>query len=126
LTIKTAFLTLLFNDRLYLMDSEPGVGRRYADVTMILRPEVRQSRMFDLLLEFKFVKPGALGLSGEALRRLSRDELARLPLVADKLAEARADGRLPAGIARAYARGVADARLCRGRARLRAPGLGGS
>jgi hypothetical protein len=93
LTIKTVFLTLLFNDLLYLMESERPVGRRYADVTMLLRPEVRQdvrqNQLFDLLLEFKFVKLGALALSGEEVRRMSREELAALPPVSDTLAEAR-------------------------------------
>ncbi len=90
LTVKTAFLTLLFNDALYIMDSETPVGRRYADLTLIVRPDARQYQVYDLLLEFKFVKLGDLGLSGEQARALSRAELAALPLVKQKLAEARA------------------------------------
>ena len=81
MTVKTAFLTLLFNDLLYIMDSETTVGRRYADLTMIVHPEARRNRVFDLLLEFKFVKLGDLGLGGEVLRRMSRMELAALPPV---------------------------------------------
>jgi hypothetical protein len=94
LTIKTAFLTLLFNDLLYIMDSETPVGRRYADLTMIVRPDARQYQICDLLLECKFVKLGELGLSGEAVRALSQAELTALPQVQTKLAEARA--QLPA------------------------------
>jgi hypothetical protein len=90
LTIKTAFLTLLFNDLLYLMDSERAVERRYADLCMIVRPEARQHRIFDFLLEFKFVKPGEADLSGEAIRALGREELAAIPLIRQRLAEARA------------------------------------
>jgi len=89
LTVKTVFLTLLFNDQLYLMDSETAAGRRYADLTAIVHPEARESRVFDLLLEFKFVKPGDLASSGEELRGKSRAELAALPLVAERLTEAR-------------------------------------
>ncbi|MGH9839363.1 MAG: AAA family ATPase [Blastocatellia bacterium] len=89
LTVKTAFLTLLFNDRLYVMDSETTVGRRYADLSMIARPDARKYQVVDLLLEFKFVKLGDVGLSGEQVRAMSRAELAALPLVAQKLAEAR-------------------------------------
>jgi hypothetical protein len=89
LTVKTAFLTLLFNDLLYIMDSETAVGRRYADLTMIVRPDARQYQIFDLLLEFKFVKPREPDLSGKELRRMSREELAALPPVRQKLAEAR-------------------------------------
>ncbi|MGH9844566.1 MAG: AAA family ATPase [Blastocatellia bacterium] len=90
LTIKTAFLTLLFNDVLYIMDSETPAGRRYADLTLIVRPDARQYQVFDLLLECKFVKLGDVGLSGEAVRALGQAELAALPLVKQKLAEARA------------------------------------
>ncbi|MGH9844564.1 MAG: AAA family ATPase, partial [Blastocatellia bacterium] len=90
LTIKTAFLTLLFSDVLYIMDSETPAGRRYADLTLIVRPDARQYQIFDLLLECKFIKLGDLGLSGEAVRALSHTELAALPLVKQKLAEARA------------------------------------
>jgi hypothetical protein len=90
LTVKTAFLTLLFNDLLYIMDSETTLGRRYADLTMVVRPGARQYQVFDLLLEFKFVKLGEVGLSGEQARGMSRAELAALPAVRQKLAEARA------------------------------------
>lgn len=34
LVVKVAFLTLLFNDRLYIMDSEPALGRGYADLVV--------------------------------------------------------------------------------------------
>jgi hypothetical protein len=94
LTVKTAFLTLLFNDLLYIMDSETAAGRRYADLTMVVRADARQYQVYDLLLEFKFVKPGDVGLSGEEARAVSRAELAALPAVRQKLAEARA--QLPA------------------------------
>jgi hypothetical protein len=89
LTIKTAFLTLLFNDRFYVMDSETAVGRRYADLTMIVRPDARQYQLHDLLLEFKFVKPGDPSLSGKQVRGMSRTELVALPAVREKLEEAR-------------------------------------
>ena len=90
LTVKMAFLTLLFNDLLYIMDSETEVGRRYADLTMVVRPGMREYQVWDLLLEFKFARLGDLGLSGEQARAMSRGELAALPLVGQKLAEARA------------------------------------
>jgi hypothetical protein len=90
LTLKTAFLTLLFNDVLYIMDSETPVGRRYADLTMVVRPDARQYQIYDLLLECKFLKLGDLGLSGDAVRALSQAELTAWPQVQAKLAEARA------------------------------------
>jgi hypothetical protein len=90
LTLKTALLTLLYNDVFYVMDSETQAGRRYADLTLLVRPEARQYQLFDLLVECKFIKLGELNLSGEAVRALSHAELAVLPLVRQKLAEARA------------------------------------
>ena len=101
LTLKTAFLTLLFNDLLYVMDSETTVGRRYADLTMILRPDLRRYLVLDLLLEFKYVKLSETGLSGAEVRALSAAELRALPAVQRQLQEARE--QLPA-----YRRGIED------------------
>ena len=81
LTIKTAFLTLLYNDLLYIMDSETEINRRYADLTMIIRPDKRHGKIFDVLIEFKFVTLKDAGISAEKARELSGDELAKLPEV---------------------------------------------
>ncbi len=90
LTVKTAFLSLLFNDILYIMDSEPEVGRGYADLVMIIRPDMRRFEVLDILIEFKYLSLDELGLTGEEVRGMSRDELRSLPLVEEKLAQARA------------------------------------
>jgi len=90
LTVKTAFLTLLFNDIAYIVDSEPALERTYADLTMIVRPEMRQYQLLDLLLEFKYVSLAEAGLSGEAARQLSTAQVQALPPVQARLAEARA------------------------------------
>ena len=90
LTVKTAFLTLLFNDQLYFMESETTVGRRYADLTLLVRPDARQYQVYDLLIEFKFVKLGEVGLSAQEVEAMSRESLAALPPVREKMAEARA------------------------------------
>ena len=88
LAIKTAFLTLLFNDTFYIMDSEAELQRSYADLTMILRPEMRRFTLLDILLEFKLVKLSELGLSGQQVRQMSREELPNLKLVNTQLQEA--------------------------------------
>jgi hypothetical protein len=92
LTVKTAFLTLLFNDIAYIMDSEEALARGYADLTMIVRPEMRQYQLPDVLFEFKYVALPEAGLTGEQARALSAAELQALAPVQGKLAEAR--GRL--------------------------------
>lgn len=89
LTVKTAFLTLLFNHIFYMMDSEEELKRGYADLTMILRPEMRQYRLLDLLLEFKLVKLNALGLTSREVREKSEAELNVLDLVKNEFTAAR-------------------------------------
>lgn len=105
LTIKTAFLTLLFNDKLYFVDSETAIRRTYADLTLMLRPHLRQRQdLRDFILEFKFLKlsdvkvaenkpgegkPTKRALDGVAARQLSLDQLRTLPAVADQLQTAR-------------------------------------
>lgn len=72
------------------MESEPAVARRHADLTLLVRPDAREAEIYDLLFEFKFIKPGDAGLSGAQVRELPAAELTALPAVLEKLAEARA------------------------------------
>jgi hypothetical protein len=88
LTVKMAFLTLLFDDLFYITDSEPALERSYADMTLIVRPDMRKYTLQDVLLEFKYLSLADLGLSGEAVKATPRTELAALPPVAAALAEA--------------------------------------
>ena len=88
LTIKTAFLTVLFNDVWYMMDSEMPVERRYSDLSMIVRPDFRQTPLKNFLFEFKYLKLSEVKLTANQLKRLSIEELEALELVQEKLAEA--------------------------------------
>ena len=88
LTVKAIFLSLLYNDLMFIVDSEPELDRRYADFTMILRPEYRPYQLFDLLVEFKYVELGQTGLSAAQIRAQSQAELAALPAVQTAFAEA--------------------------------------
>jgi hypothetical protein len=90
LTVKTAFLALLYNDILYIMDSEPELKRRYADLTMIIRPDMRHGKIFDVLIEFKFLSLKQLALSGEAILSMSLAESYALPMVRQAMEEGRA------------------------------------
>ena len=90
LLVKVAFLTLLFHDRLYIVDSEPALGRGYADLTLIVRPELRRLPISDFLFEFKYVSLSEVGLSGETARQLSAAQVRALPAVQAKLTEAHA------------------------------------
>jgi hypothetical protein len=90
LTLKTAFLTLLFDDRLYIVDSETAIARSHADLSLIRRPELwQQPQLWDFLLEFKLLKLKEAGITGEEARQMDRLALAALPAVQASLAEAR-------------------------------------
>nr|VFK80402.1 MAG: Predicted AAA-ATPase [Candidatus Kentron sp. SD] len=88
LTIKTAFLTLLFDDTLYIMESEAEVQRGHTDLTMIVRPDMRQYQILDILIEFKFVPLQEAGLDGKTLEKMDMDALRALPAVQKKQREA--------------------------------------
>jgi hypothetical protein len=93
LTVKTAFLTLLYNDILYIMDSEAEVGRQRVDLTMIIRPDMRRFTILDILIEFKYVSLADAGLSGKQAHALSVEELQSLPGMRQAMAEASEQAR---------------------------------
>ena len=90
LTIKTLFLTLLWNEAVYITWSEPELAHRYADLCFLRRPDAQSSGLWDLLFEFKRLPLKELGMTGEAVRSASREELMRLPAVAATLDQAEA------------------------------------
>ncbi|ETR67329.1 MAG: hypothetical protein OMM_11721, partial [Candidatus Magnetoglobus multicellularis str. Araruama] len=81
LTVKTAFLTLLYNDNLYIMDSETEIDRRYTDLTMIIRPDKRRFEIFDILIEFKYVSLSEARLTGDEARNMDQTDLDQLPCI---------------------------------------------
>nr|VFJ64983.1 MAG: PD-(D/E)XK nuclease superfamily protein [Candidatus Kentron sp. DK] len=88
LTIKTAFLTLLFNDTLYIVESETEIQRGYTDLTLIVRPDMRQYRVLDILIEFKFISLQEAGVDGKTLEKMGESALRALPAVQKKQREA--------------------------------------
>ena len=89
LTLKTLFISLLHYNNLYIMDSEPALRRRYGDLSMIIRPEMRHYSIFDLLIEFKYLPLNRLGkLSGQELQEKSHAELVNLTTVQSAFNEA--------------------------------------
>jgi len=90
LTIKTAFLTLLFNDVFYIMDSETALERGYADLTMIVRPDMRRYKLLDILIEFKYLNLSDSGLKSSEIKSKSLDELKALTSVQEQLTESKA------------------------------------
>ncbi|AUB84992.1 AAA family ATPase [Candidatus Thiodictyon syntrophicum] len=111
LLVKFAFLTLLFDDRIYMAVSELETDRGYADLALIVRPDMRRYAALDLLLEFKYLGLKELGLTGKQVRAQSRESLAALPAVAAKLDEAAEQARVY-GAALRHRHGLTDLRAC--------------
>ena len=80
--VKTAFTALLFNDVNYAIYSEPELSLGYADLCLILQPDVRPYQLHDLLFEFKYVELKTIGLKGEDVREMNENELRALAPVA--------------------------------------------
>jgi hypothetical protein len=89
LTIKTAFLSLLFNDTFYVMDSEQAIQRQYTDLTLFVRSNMRQYQLLDFVLEFKFIKLKQVNLKTKQLRRTPRSKLVKYPVIKQSLSEAK-------------------------------------
>jgi len=76
------------------MDSEPELERAYADLTMIVRPDMRHYDTYDVLIEFKVVLLKEAGLHAEQALAASEDELRSLPAVSQAFAEAEAQQQI--------------------------------
>ncbi len=91
LTFKAMFMTMLANTFYYQTISEMPLRRGYSDLTMLVRPDMRRFNLLDFLLEFKYASLKDVGLSGEQVRALSNAEVAALPLVQERMTEARGE-----------------------------------
>lgn len=81
MVVKALFLSILFADDYYKILSEPELEREYADLCLLVRREMRQYGLFDLLFEFKLVRREELGKKGQELREMDEAALSRLPKV---------------------------------------------
>ncbi len=89
LAVKVMFMTVLFNDGIYMMISETEVDHGYIDLSLIVRPDMRRFQALDLILEFKYLGLKELGLTGVDVKAKSREELLALPSVIKKMDEAK-------------------------------------
>lgn len=65
-----------------------ALERTYSDLTMLVRPEMRQYEQLDFLLEFKYLKLKDIGLSGMEVKQKSRAELLAIDKVSKTLKDA--------------------------------------
>jgi hypothetical protein len=89
LTIKTIFLTLLHQDIFFMVASEQEHRRGYADLALIVRPDCRKYKLFDMVIEFKYLSLKDLGMSGVELRKKTTQDLKALACVKEMLTDAR-------------------------------------
>ncbi|MCP4658930.1 MAG: AAA family ATPase, partial [bacterium] len=89
MVIKTLFLSILFDDTRYVTWSELELDRHYADLCLLVRPEMRRHGYYDLLFEFKLVRRRELGVKGRELREMDEDALRELAPVTKAFTEAR-------------------------------------
>ena len=81
MTLKAFFLSVLFDDTRYVVHSELEVERGYVDLCLLVRPETRWPGAFDLLFEFKLVRPKKLSKTGQQLRDMDVTDLLELTSV---------------------------------------------
>ena len=72
---------------MYVMDSEPEIDHKYADLTMMIRPDKRHFKIFDVLIEFKFVTLKDAGITGEEAKQLPENDLYGMPKIKKALEE---------------------------------------
>jgi hypothetical protein len=89
MVVKSLFLSILFEDTYYQVSSEPELEKTYADLCLLVRPEMRRHGFFDLLFEFKLVRRAELGKRGRELAGMDEAALRDLPKVAKAFTEAR-------------------------------------
>lgn len=94
LTLKTLFISLLYYNPLYVIDSEPAIQRRYGDLILMVRPGMRHHVIYDLLLEFKHihlneVRINKKTLTGREVSQLSHTEVMAIDVVKEQLVAAR-------------------------------------
>ncbi len=89
MVVKSLFLSILFEDTYYQIFSEPELDKRYADLCLLVRPQMRRYGFFDLLFEFKLVRRAELGMKGTEIAGMDDEALSRLPRVAAAFDEAR-------------------------------------
>ncbi len=71
------------------MFSELELRQRYADLCLLVRPEMRRHGLFDILFELKLVRRTELGKKGEELREMDDEALRKLAPVASAFRAAR-------------------------------------
>ncbi len=89
MTLKALFLSILFDDRRFVVHSELEIEKGYVDLCLLVRPESRYEGAFDILFELKLVRRKRLGKKAQELRSMDEAALRRLPAVKAAFAEAR-------------------------------------
>ena len=68
LAYKLLFLTILYRDDIYFIESERELFRDYCDLFFQVRPDMNQYGAKNILIEFKYIKLGELSMKGETVK----------------------------------------------------------
>ncbi len=60
---------------------------------MIIRPDMRRFKIFDILIEFKYVKLKDVGLTGDQAGKLAKKDLQKIPLLRSEMKQAKQQAR---------------------------------
>ncbi len=88
MVMKSLFLSILFEDAYYQIFSEPELEKTYADLCLLVRPQMRRYGFYDLLFEFKLVRRKELGKKGTEIKVMDEPSLRQLPRVKKAFSEA--------------------------------------
>ena len=89
MALKALLLAIVFDDSRYAVFSELELDQRYADLCLLVRPEMRRREFFDVLFELKLVRRKDLGKTGREIAALDDRALRALPSVERAFGEAR-------------------------------------
>jgi len=87
---KLIFLSIFYRPDFYLIESEPELGKGYADLVYMVRKDKSHVQLVNFILEFKYVSLQEIGESTKELKKLSAQELEQKEIVRSKVEEAKA------------------------------------
>jgi hypothetical protein len=70
------------------MDSEQELNKGYADLSLILRPDMRKYQLLDHVLEFKYLKLDTVKMTAQQVKETPREDLLKLAPVQKSIEEA--------------------------------------
>ena len=90
LSYKLLFLTILYRDDIYFIESERELLRDYCDIFFQVRPDMNQYGAQNILVEFKYIKLSDLQMKKEQIKAADQIDLWKQKPVKEKYQQATA------------------------------------